>query len=121
MSQSTIIAYAPRAGLVRVCPSGCVHVAYYGVTLDFTSDGYMDFAETLENNDVTPEISVVEVECFHVKMRFTAEEYQGFCALVLEGRKQLAQWEFRRRSEIQKRSRRMAHHFHAPEEAFSQN
>ena len=89
MRPCTVIARIPHRGCVRVCPSGCVHVTYAGVTFDFTPKGFGEFVAALGRLPVRPDAGEVEVECFHLRMRFTRAEYAEFTRLVGEGKRRL--------------------------------
>ena len=97
MSQSTVLASLPHKGLVKTCPSGCVHVTYRGITLDFSRNGFDAFVNALNRRSLSPHSGQVEMECFHATLHFWPEDFLEFAALVNEGRQRLILWENRRR------------------------
>lgn len=97
MNHSTVLACLPDKGFVKTCPSGCVHVTYCGVTLDFARSGFDGFVKVLNERSLSPHSGQVEVECFHATLHFWPEEFLEFTSLVNEGRQHLILWENQQR------------------------
>ena len=99
MEASTILTCIPQRGVARVCPSGCVHVTYGLVTLDFR--GRAEFEQLVSavsgKQALLPQAGRVDVEYRHATLHFTQEEFRQFAGMVTQAAEQLHQVEVVRR------------------------
>jgi hypothetical protein len=92
----TILAMTPGKGWVRTCNSGCIHVSFGPVTLDFYCRAAFDqFAEQLARYRVTTK--AVELQYCHARLRYTREEFTELRSLVARAVRELAQIDVVRR------------------------
>jgi hypothetical protein len=79
---SISLATLPHKGLVRMCPSECIHVTYGAVTLDFHVREHFDrLGEVIDEYAGSPEAGI-RLRHGHALLSFNAEEFQEFSGLV---------------------------------------
>src|SRR5262249_53742507 len=93
MEQSTILARIEDRGFARICPTGCIHISYGPVTLDFARDGFEKFARMLRCFQGECRKRFVEVQYDRATLRFTGEEFGEFVNLVAEAHSRLTGWD----------------------------
>jgi hypothetical protein len=84
MEQSVLLARIADKALARVCPSGCIHVSYGGITLDFGVDGFHAFVRSVNPERLFVIGPWVELQYCRVTLRFTSSEFREFAAMVAE-------------------------------------
>lgn len=86
---SVSLATLPGKGLVRMCPSGCIHVTYGAVTLDFHAREHFDvLVEVLRTHSLQPEVNI-RLRHGHAMLSFLAAEFLEFSELVMRANQEL--------------------------------
>lgn len=70
-----MLAHLPRKGLVRVCHSGCIHVTYGCVTLDFHTRAFFDALVAALHDHPRPALHPVRLRHGHALLQFDPEEF----------------------------------------------
>lgn len=87
---STTLATLPGKGLVRSCHSGCVHVTYGCVTLDFCRpEGFDRLVDLVRRH--APGGGAAEIQYNHVSLRFSREQFEEFAGMVAVASQHLEQ------------------------------
>jgi hypothetical protein len=82
--------------MVRVCGTGCMHVTWGCVTLDFrTEEAFRRMALLVESH--TRGLAEVQLAYGHASLRFSPEDFDEFSRMVASAVTQLAQIDVVRR------------------------
>jgi len=84
MEHSTLLAAIPNRALARVCPSGCIHVSYGMITLNFGARAFREFVRAVNPDRLLVIGPYVEVSYCRATLRLTAAEFREFAAMVAE-------------------------------------
>lgn len=107
-SGSITLAHVPRKGLVRMCHSGCIHLTYGCVTLDFHCRQFFDAlleAVTEADRDSGEPIRVRHGQAL---LCYSPDEFLEFAQLVTDAGRELHQLDAVRRL-LQDEAPRSAH------------
>ena len=91
---STLLAHAPRKGLARVCRSGCIHLTYGAVTLDFRRRHEFEaLVAAVHRQRESGAPGEVHLRYSYATLHFSETQFQEFAGLVLEAARQLQELE----------------------------
>lgn len=80
-SPSVVLACLPHKGMVRTCSSGCIHVTYGPITLDFHLPEYFQtLVETVGGREEPQER--IYLRHGNALLTFSAEEFAEFAGLI---------------------------------------
>lgn len=75
------LATLPGKGLIRVCGTGCTHVTWGRVTLDFRTElAFLKMARQVKSH--TRGLAEVQLAYGHASLRFTADDFDELAGMV---------------------------------------